>query len=59
MTIAGVDRGLSEEALRRMEIGQIVDLVIEWNEIHDTEKNAEKTRGREATQADWDAFWGR
>ena len=58
MTIAGIDRGLSEEALRRMEIGQIVDLVVEWNEMHDTEKKAGGSGGREATQADWDAFWG-
>ena len=47
------------DAVRRMEIGQIVDFVIEWNEIHDSEQKAGKgTGGREATQADWDAFWG-
>lgn len=47
------------DAMRRMEVGQIVDYVLEWNEIHDPERNAGNgAGGREATQADWDAFWG-
>ena len=41
-----------------MEIGQIVDFVLEWNDIHDPEKAGQSAGGRDATQADWDAFWG-
>ncbi len=50
-----------------MEIGQIVDYVIEWNNVHseeigsdgNTETEKEKNvHVREATKADWDAFFG-
>lgn len=48
-----------------MEIGQIVDYVIEWNNVHsdevDSDENKKKKKEshvREATQADWDAFFG-
>lgn len=51
-----------------MELGQLVDYVIEYNELHDlgsadpgktgkAEKNTPPKK-RKATQADWDAFWG-
>ena len=46
-----------------MELGQLVDYVIEWNNMHSEEidgggkKKANDTR-RKATQADWDAFFG-
>jgi hypothetical protein len=49
-----------------MTLGQVVDYVIEYNEMHDL--NAPQKNGgskkkkpqqvRKATQADWDAFWG-
>lgn len=46
-----------------MELGQLVDYVIEWNNIHSEEveggeKPKEKDTKRKATQADWDAFFG-
>lgn len=45
-----------------MEIGQVVDYCMEYNEVHglnDNETETKKTNAtREATQADWDAFWG-
>lgn len=47
-----------------MTIGEVVDYVYEYNEIHrdesggkSAEKGGEDTR-RKATQADWDQFWG-
>lgn len=53
--------------LARIELGQAVDYVIEYNDLHDP-RGADKTqdgsrtpeqpRIRKATQADWDAFWG-
>ena len=53
------------DAIRRMEVGQIVDYVIEWNNVHSEEmdegQNTKKKKDvhvREATQADWDAFFG-
>lgn len=52
------------DAIRRMEIGQIVDYVIEWNNVHSEEtggENTEKEKNvhvREATKADWNAFFG-
>jgi len=51
-----------------MTIGQLVDFCIEWNEINNpTEEKDEKGKARKdkngkrvrnATQTDWDAFWG-
>lgn len=48
-----------------MELGQIVDYVVEWNNIHSDEtdgdsdsKKKPKDTKRKATQADWDAFLG-
>ena len=47
-----------------MELGQLVDYVVEWNNIHEEEGEAgsgsgkEKVNKRKATQADWDAFLG-
>lgn len=40
-----------------MEIGQLVDYCIEYNEANEPDKP--KDTIRDATQADWDAFWGR
>ena len=65
ITIAGVDRGLSVEAICSMEIGQVVDFVEEYNRMHKEETEgatdgaSHKPVRREATQADWDAFWHR
>ena len=49
-----------------MTLGQFVDFCIEWNELQgftDEERpngitQDDKPKIREATQADWDAFWG-
>lgn len=42
-----------------MEVGQLVDFVIQYNEIHDPDKET-KPQGtrRAAQQGDWDAFLG-
>ncbi len=62
VTIAGVDRGLTVDAIKEMELGQLVDYVTEYNRMHDYEtsgsKKEDKPKRRMATQADWDAFWG-
>ena len=58
---------MTVDALRRMELGQIVDYCIEWNKIHEeqeegdssTSNKAEQGTKRKATQADWDALFGR
>ena len=57
---------MNVDALRRMELGQIVDYCIEWNKIHEEQENnssdneqAEQETRRKATQADWDALFGR
>ena len=60
VTIAGIDRGLTVDAIRRMELGQLLDYCEEWNRIHDQsgEDNKKETvHKRKATQADWDAFF--
>ncbi len=56
---------MTVDALRRMELGQIVDYCIEWNKIHeeqeegDSSTKSEQGTKRKATQADWDALFGR
>lgn len=44
--------------MRRMDIGQIVDYCIEFNEAHETKDDKRKDTRRSATQADWNAFFG-
>lgn len=44
------------EDLKAMTVGDIVDFVIEWNDMHDFE--AAESTTRKATQSDWDAFLG-
>ena len=53
--------------LARMELGQAVDSVIEYNDLHEPRGAGKIKNGsdapsqpqiRKATQADWDAFWG-
>ncbi len=63
VTIAGVDRGLTVDAIKEMELGHLVDYVMEYNRMHDykdpgSEPGKEKPKRRKATQADWDNFWG-
>ncbi len=51
--LAGIDRGLSYEAIQKMTIGQVVDFCIEYNNRQKAEP-----KPRKATQADIDAFFG-
>lgn len=48
-----------------MELGQVIDYVYEYNDLHGYSKKQsggkeekEEPQIRKATQADWDAFWG-
>lgn len=46
-----------------MEVGQLVDFLTEWTNVHKDdfnfdEKKKHKVTKRKATQADWDAFFG-
>ena len=47
-----------------MEIGQVIDYVYEYNDLHDFKEKPAKGKEkpaptkRKATQADWDNFWG-
>lgn len=67
VTIAGIDRGLNLDAIERMELGQLVDYIVEYNKMHEVKEGpgrdygqgqTEKPTRRKATQADIDAFWG-
>ena len=49
------------DAIERMEMGQLVDYVIEYNNKHDPdmqEKQKARSTRRKAQQGDWDAFLG-
>ena len=51
-------RGLNLEGILQMELGQVVDYVIEYNNIVcEQEKESERPRRRKATQADIDSFF--
>lgn len=62
--IAGIDRGLTVDDMKEMELGQLVDFCIEYNKRHDydqdpqTGEEKEKVTVRKATQADMDTMWG-
>ena len=48
--------------MKEMEIGQLVDYVIEYNRIHGYEdevgpQEEKKPVARQATDADWDDLW--
>lgn len=54
---------MTVDAMKDMEVGQIVDYVIEYNRIHDPEHKdspagKQPDTVRKATQADWDALLG-
>jgi len=48
--------------LKQLEIGQIVDFCIDWNNYHDLKQGADDTKKkktkRKATQKDWDLLLG-
>lgn len=58
LIIAGVDRGLTYEAIMRMDAGELVDYCLEYNQIHSRQQNEDKPKKRKATQTDWDDFFG-
>ena len=53
--MAGIERGLSYDAIERMTIGQVVDFCIEYNNRNKEEK---KTDRRKATREDYRLFFG-
>ena len=52
--LAGIERGLSYEAMRHMTIGQVVDFCIEYN----NRNNKKKPDKRKATKSDFHNFFG-
>lgn len=61
--LAGLERGLTMADMRKMQIGQIVDFIITYNDrqkaAEKAEKRAEKRgKRRKGTQADINAFFG-
>lgn len=58
--VAGTSRGLTLEGMQGMAIGQIIDYIITWNNMHNVEGKEEtkKESVKKATQGDWDAFFG-
>ena len=52
---AGIERGLSYEAIQKMTIGQVVDYCVEYND-RNSEKKEEKARW--ATREDVRDFFG-
>lgn len=53
--IAGIERGLTYDAIERMTIGQVVDFCIEYNNRNKQEKKSDR---RKATREDYRLFFG-
>lgn len=54
-----MERGLTMADMRTMQVGQIVDFCIAWNDRQTrTKREAEKPAKRRATQNDINAFFG-
>ncbi|MBR5268065.1 MAG: hypothetical protein IKU20_07730 [Lachnospiraceae bacterium] len=54
-----MERGLSMSDIRRMQVGQVVDFCIAYNDRQKrVEKQEEKPQKRKATQSEIDAFFG-
>ena len=53
--LAGIERGLTYDAVEQMTIGQVVDFCIEYNNRNKEEK---KTDRRKATREDYRLFFG-
>lgn len=59
--LAGIERGLTIQDIRKMTLGQVVDFCIDYNERQERAERAAKhpkSKKRKATQADIDAFFG-
>lgn len=41
-----------------MDLGTLLDYCQEWNEAHGAGEEKPKPKARNATQADWDRFFG-
>lgn len=54
--MAGIERGLSYEAIEKMTIGQVVDFCIEYNNRNKQEEK--KSDRRKATREDYRLFFG-
>lgn len=55
IVIAGIERGLTYDAIERMTIGQVVDFCIEYNNRNKQEKKSDR---RKATREDYRLFFG-
>lgn len=53
--LAGIERGLSYDAIERMTVGQVVDFCIEYNNRN---KEQKKPDTRKATKSDFHNFFG-
>lgn len=59
--ISAIDRGLAPSDVKLMDVGQILDYCILYNEMHGlngSDETEKKEKKRKATQADWDALLG-
>lgn len=56
--MAGMERGLTISDMRKMQLGQVVDFCIAYNEREKKAEKQEKSNKRKATQADIKAFFG-
>ena len=55
--IGATQRGLSLEGISKLDIGQVVDFVMEYSNESTTEEEI-RIRTKKASQNDWDAFLG-
>lgn len=55
ITLAGIERGLTLNDMRRMTPGQVVDFVIEYNNRNEKDERPKRVK---ATQSDINAFFG-
>ena len=61
--LAGLERGLSMDDIRKMQLGRVVDFVIAYNERQKQSEKAQnqaerRANKRKATQNDIDSFFG-
>lgn len=61
--MAALERGLLMEDIKKMQVGQVVDYIIAYNERQKATENAQNRaeraqNRRKATQGDIDAFFG-
>lgn len=53
--VGAIERGLSISDMENMDLGDVIDYVITYNNLHD-ETEDDETTTRKATQSDWDNF---